>query len=108
MRKEWTCDLYLLNQLPPIVAGKVIAHELTHDYIYHHAGRGLNKRINEGICEAVSGIWLESHGHHGYVEALKKNPDPIYGAGFREVFPQLKSRGLEGVMRRYRSSFKPF
>ena len=107
-KKIWECTLYILDNLPPVAAAKVITHELTHDYLYHHAGAGKNPKITEGICEAVSGEWLLSRNHKGYFEAMKKNPDPVYGAGFREILPQLKRYGLKKVTERYRSMFKPF
>ena len=106
--KEWNCTLYLLNNLPRTTAAKVIVHELTHDHIYHHAGSGKNAKVTEGICEAVSGQWLLLNKHNGYFEALKKNPDPVYGAGFREMYPQLERYGMRGIIERYRSCFTPF
>ena len=105
---KWTCTLYLLTDLPDIIAAKVMAHELTHDYLYHHAGRGNDPKVTEGICEAVSGAFLESRKFNGYLEAMKKNPDPVYGAGFRLIFPQLKRYGFKGMLERYRSTFTPF
>ena len=84
--KEWNCTLYLLDNLPRTIAAKVI----------------------EGICEAVSGQWLLLKKHKGAFETLKKNPDPIYGAGFREMYPQLERYGMRGLIKRYRSVFTPF
>ena len=106
--KKWQCTLYLLDHLPPVAAAKVIAHELTHDHLYHRAGAGKDPKITEGICEAVSAKWLQSYGYHGYVKAMQKNPDPIYGAGFREMYPQLERYGMRGIIERYRSCFTPF
>ena len=100
--------MYILDNLPPVAAAKVMTHELTHDYLYHHAGAGQNEKITEGICEAVSAEWLLLQKHNGVVEAMKKNPDPVYGAGFRLIFPQLKRYGFKGMLERYRSSFTPF
>ena len=108
IRKEWKCTLYLLNDLPEIVAAKVLTHELTHDYLYHHAGSGKDPVVTEGICEAVSGQWLLRRKFKGYFEAMKKNPDPVYGAGFRKFYPQLERYGIKGITERYRSMFKPF
>ena len=108
VKKEWQCVLYILDSLPRTAAAKVMVHELTHDYLYHHAGAGKNPRITEGICEAVSGSWLYQNGYKGYFDAMQKNPDPVYGAGFRLIFPQLRRYGLQGVLERYRSNFTPF
>ena len=107
VEKKWQCTLYLLDHLPAAAAAKVIAHELTHDHLYHHAGSGKDPKVTEGICEAVSGQWLKSYRYHGYVEAMQKNPDPVYGAGFRMMFPQLERYGMQGVIERYRSFFTP-
>ena len=106
--KKWQCTLYLLDNLPQVLAAKVMAHELTHDHLYHHAGSGAPPKVTEGICEAVSAQWLQTRGFNSYVEAMQKNPDPVYGTGFREIFPQLKRYGLKGVIERHRSMFKPF
>ena len=106
--KEWNCTLYLMDNLPRTIAAKVIVHELTHDHIFHHAGSGKNPRVTEGICEAVSGQWLLLNKHKGFFEALKKNPDPVYGAGFREMYPQLERYGMRGILERYRSMFTAF
>ena len=107
-RKKWQCTMYILDNLPPVAAAKVMTHELTHDYLYHHAGAGQNAKITEGICEAVSAKWLLSRKLNGVVEAMKKNPDPVYGTGFREAFPQLERYGIKGLLARYRTMFKPF
>ena len=72
------------------------------------ARAGKNAKITEGICEAVSGQWLLLKKHKGAFETLKKNPDPIYGAGFREMYPQLERYGVRGIIERYRSCFTPF
>lgn len=106
--KEWQCTLYMLDNLPRTVAAKVMVHELTHDHLYHHAGSGKNPKITEGICEAVSGQWLLLKKHKGFFDAMQKNPDPVYGAGFREIFPQLERYGMRGIIKRYRSNFTPF
>ena len=106
--KEWQCTLYMLDNLPRTAAAKVMTHELTHDYLYHHAGSGKNPKITEGICEAVSGQWLLLKKHKGFFEAMQKNPDPVYGAGFREIYPQLERCELKELIRRYRREFTPF
>lgn len=106
--KEWQCTLYMLDNLPRTVAAKVMVHELTHDHLYHHAGSGKDPKITEGICEAVSGQWLLLKKHKGFFNAMQKNPDPVYGAGFREIFPQLERYGMQGIIKRYRSNFTPF
>ena len=79
IKKEWQCVLYILDSLPRIAAAKVMVHELTHDYLYHHAGAGKNPQITEGICEAVSGSWLRQNGHQGYFEAMQKIPTRCTG-----------------------------
>ncbi len=105
---KWKCTLYILSDLPVVSAAKIMAHELTHDYLYHHAGRGSDPKITEGICEAVSAAYLTSKRYTSYVAAMEKNPDPVYGTGFRLIFPQLKNYGLKSVVERYRSNFTPF
>lgn len=106
--KEWQCTLYILDNLPRTVAAKVMVHELTHDHLYHHAGSGKSPKVTEGICEAVSGQWLLLKKHKGFFDAMQKNPDPVYGTGFREMYPQLVRYEMSELIRRYRRYFTPF
>ena len=101
------CEIYLLDTLTIERAGQVLAHELTHDYLFHHLGRTNNQAVCEGICEAIAAEWLLSQGKVADYEAKKQNPDPIYGEGFRLIYPQLKRRGFKKMLEENRHYFKP-
>ena len=102
------CTIFLLKTLSEDRAHQVLVHELTHDYLFHNLGKPQDSKINEGICEAMAGAWLEKHGKTAQLERMKKNPNPIYGEGFREMYPQLKRYGFKELLERSRSAFKPF
>ena len=102
------CDIFLLKTLTEKKAHAVLVHELTHDYLFHHLGKPVNSKVNEGICEAMAGAWLVKHGETEQFEHMKKNPDPTYGAGFRLIYPQLQRYGFKNMLERNRSAFKSF
>ncbi|MBE6357939.1 MAG: protein DA1 [Lentisphaerae bacterium] len=102
------CNIFLLKTLNEKKAHAVLVHELTHDYLFHHLGKPVNSKVNEGICEAMAGAWLMKHGETELFEQMKKNPDPTYGAGFRSLYPQLQRYGFKNMLERNRNAFKPF
>ena len=102
------CNIFLLKTLNEKKAHAVLVHELTHDYLFHHLGKPVNSKVNEGICEAMAGAWLMKHGETEQFEHMKKNPDPTYGAGFRLIYPQLQRYGFKNMLERNRNAFKPF
>ena len=78
----------ILHGLPPTLFQGVAAHELGHAWLVIHGIRGLPAWAEEGFCELLAHrYWsgrhtAESRFHAGNIE---KNPDPIYGEGFRKV-----------------------
>ena len=102
------CTIFLLKTLNEKKAHYVLVHELTHDYLFHNQGKPVNSKVNEGICEAMAGAWLQKHGEYELFKQMEKNPDPTYGAGFRLIYPQLERDGFKKMLERNRNAFKPF
>ncbi|MBR2374196.1 MAG: protein DA1 [Lentisphaeria bacterium] len=108
IRYKHTCQIFLLDTLNINNAGGVLAHELTHDYLFHHMGKPVDSQVSEGICEAVAGAWLLQNGYEKQFRIKKQNPDPVYGAGFRLIYPQLERLGFKKMLEQNRSGFKRF
>jgi LIM domain/Protein DA1 len=78
----------VLKGLPTPLFDGVVAHELGHVWLIVHDVKGLPSWAEEGFCELLSYRYytrlstLESRYHS---ESIEKNPDPVYGEGFRRV-----------------------
>ena len=52
--------ILVLAGLPRVVTGAVIAHELMHAWLREHGIRKLSEQVEEGLCQLMSYLWLES------------------------------------------------
>ncbi|GMH26804.1 hypothetical protein Nepgr_028647 [Nepenthes gracilis] len=58
-RCEVTAILVLYG-LPRLLTGAILAHELMHGWLRLKGYRNLNPKVEEGICQVLSYMWLES------------------------------------------------
>ncbi|CAI9091578.1 OLC1v1026644C1 [Oldenlandia corymbosa var. corymbosa] len=58
-RCEVTAILVLYG-LPRLLTGAILAHELMHAWLRLKGFRNLNPEVEEGICQVLSQLWLES------------------------------------------------
>jgi hypothetical protein len=58
-RCEVTAILVLYG-LPRLLTGAILAHELMHGWLRLKGFRNLNPEVEEGICQVLSHMWLES------------------------------------------------
>ena len=78
----------VLQGLPVPLFDGVVAHELGHVWLLAHGIKGLPLWAEEGFCELLAYRYytqlntLESRYHS---EGIERNPDPVYGEGFRRV-----------------------
>ncbi|KAL2525813.1 Protein DA1-related 2 [Abeliophyllum distichum] len=57
------CDvtaILVLYGLPRLLTGAILAHELMHGWLRLNGYRNLNPEVEEGICQVLSHMWLES------------------------------------------------
>ncbi|KAK9123847.1 hypothetical protein Sjap_013449 [Stephania japonica] len=57
------CDvtaILVLYGLPRLLTGSILAHELMHAWLRLTGFRNLNPMVEEGICQVLSHMWLES------------------------------------------------
>ncbi|XP_023643440.1 protein DA1-related 6 [Capsella rubella] len=52
--------ILILYGLPRLLTGYILAHEMMHAYLRLNGHRNLNKVLEEGICQVLGHMWLES------------------------------------------------
>ncbi|KAL5568997.1 hypothetical protein UlMin_025572 [Ulmus minor] len=63
------CDvtaILVLFGLPRLLTGAILAHELMHGWLRLKGYRHLNPEVEEGICQVLSYMWLESEVMPGF------------------------------------------
>jgi hypothetical protein len=79
--------LRIVDGLPATLFGSVLAHEMGHAWLAGCPGPR-DAPTEEGLCELVASWWLHQRGGKLAAHILNKmnvNPDPVYGAGYREA-----------------------
>ncbi|XP_058099438.1 LIM domain-containing protein HDR3 isoform X1 [Magnolia sinica] len=59
-RKSEVTAILVLFGLPRLLTGSILAHELMHGWLRLNGYRNLNPEVEEGICQVLSHMWLES------------------------------------------------
>ncbi|KAL3523902.1 hypothetical protein ACH5RR_016736 [Cinchona calisaya] len=60
IRKCEVTAILVLYGLPRLLTGAILAHELMHAWLRLKGYRNLNPEVEEGICQVLSHMWLES------------------------------------------------
>ena len=77
------------------------AHELGHIYQYREDFPELPIVVSEGLCELFKFAWFKAQGRTVAERELRRmlrNPDPVYGEGFRLACQSLIDRTLAEVL----------
>lgn len=93
-------EVTVLRHLSRVAFANVLAHELLHIWQYN---RNLSPEssLSEGFCNMGSYYVLKhiaTNEAHAFMEMLERNPDPIYGDGFRRVKSVFDKGGWEEVI----------
>ncbi len=78
----------VLEGLPTPLFDGVVAHELGHVWLIVHGIKGLPQWAEEGFCELLTYRYymqMNTPESRYRTESMEKNPDPVYGEGFRRV-----------------------
>ncbi|KAF9596094.1 hypothetical protein IFM89_007147 [Coptis chinensis] len=59
-RKCEVTAILVLYGLPRLLTGSILAHELMHGFLRLKGYKNLNPEVEEGICQVLSHMWLES------------------------------------------------
>ncbi|KAL0760582.1 hypothetical protein Bca101_076732 [Brassica carinata] len=113
--------ILVLYGLPRLLTGYILAHEMMHAYLRLNGYTNLNKVLEEGICQVLGHMWLESQTYAStdaskkrecagferkLVEFLKNKIEtdgsPVYGAGFRKVNHTVASSSLQETLKEIR------
>jgi hypothetical protein len=93
--------------LPVIEFGAVVAHEAMHAWLAQRRFRIVETAVTEGICQLASDGWLrrQSDPRAALIRtAMKSDPDPIYGEGFRRAHAVAAKIGLRALLSTVRTT----
>lgn len=96
-KNKYKHHIYMLTYLPKIEFAGTLAHEILHIWQIEN-GIELPPLKCEGLCNMGSYIIYENMTARKapyYKENLMKNPDPVYGDGFRLIYSIYEQSGLE-------------
>ena len=87
--------------LPPVYFGQAVAHEIGHAWLAQYGQSPRDPAVEEGLSELFAYAWFKRDGSP-YAERLRaqirRNPDPVYGHGFRLVHAAVDRHGIERVL----------
>lgn len=124
------CDvtaILILYGLPRLLTGSILAHELMHAWLRLNGFRTLRPEVEEGICQVLSHMWLESEvmagsSRHGastssgssskkgvkstfekklgefFIHQIAMDTSPAYGEGFRAGHAAMLQYGLRRTL----------
>ncbi|KAL0721682.1 hypothetical protein Bca4012_036281 [Brassica carinata] len=113
--------ILVLYGLPRLMTGYILAHEMMHAYLRLNGYTNLNEVMEEGLCQVLGHMWLESETYAStdaskkrecagferkLVEFLKNkietDDSPIYGVGFRKVNHMVNNSSLQETLKEIR------
>jgi Protein DA1 len=92
----------ILRGLPSIVFAGTIAHELGHVWLIMQAARDWPKSDEEGFCQLLAHryyIQVDTDDNRCQARHIERNPDAIYGGGFRCVRAVADAVGFHQLIR---------
>ena len=107
-----THRIFILTGLPRLEFGAVLAHELLHVWLAEN-NIHLSDAHVEGFCNLGSMLVLindASEYARVLLDIMHKNPDPLYGAGYRKMKSMLSDHGWDSLLQKIRGGkkFLPF
>ncbi len=96
--------IYFLYGMTEDKLSEVFAHELAHDWMQMYYPRIPDLKIREGWAEYVSYSYNKIAGQEYLNLRIEKNPDPVYGDGFRMIAAYVAKNGYDGLMEYFKES----
>ncbi|VFQ86904.1 unnamed protein product [Cuscuta campestris] len=114
--------ILILYGLPRLLTGSILAHEMMHAWLRLRGYRTLSQDVEEGICQVMAHMWLESQieslscrnnsgsnsssNYGGYERKLgdffkhqiESDTSPVYGNGYRAGKMAVLKYGLQGTL----------
>jgi LIM domain/Protein DA1 len=100
----------LLQGLPTPLFQGTLAHELGHAWLVMQGIKGLPQWSEEGLCELLAHRYythVNSPESRYYAESIERNPNPIYGDGFRRVRDTCARLGFTNYVTALRETKRP-
>lgn len=97
----------VLRGLPSTLFRGVCVHELGHAWLTLLGIQGLPSWAEEGFCELLSYRFyyeLNTGESRQHAEGIEKNPDPVYGEGFRRVRAMADRVGFQRFLETLRTT----
>jgi hypothetical protein len=94
--------VYLLYGMPRIQALSTVAHELMHIWQFQRGCFEQDPALSEGSCNFASYLVIRKRGTpeaEFVIESMLKDPDRVYGEGFRRVKAYVEREGLRAWLR---------
>jgi hypothetical protein len=97
-----TIRVYLLYGMPRVQTTGTAAHELMHVWQFRKGRLDQDPAVSEGSCNFASYLVLRKMGGPGaefVIDGMLKDPDPVYGEGFRRVKAYADDKGIAAWLR---------
>ncbi len=93
--------IYALYGLTRARLIEVCAHELAHDWMQKNYPRIRDLKLREGFAEYVATRVNTLYGNGFLNTRIEKNPDPVYGGGYREIAAYVRLHGFNGLLEHF-------
>lgn len=100
---EQAFEIHIISGLTKLDFAEVLAHEIMHTWINQNQISITSEADLEGLCNYASYIVLKSVNTtyaQNLISAMMRNPDPIYGEGFRNVKSEIDEIGFNEYLSR--------
>jgi hypothetical protein len=96
----------IADGLPYLLFGRVLGHEIGHGFLAGCPTGSRTLAVDEGLCELISFWWLSAQSGdvaRHLERTITENPDPVYGAGFRQSLAMTRGHAITQVVGRLRA-----
>lgn len=100
--KSESIKVYLLNGMPRTQMTSTAAHELAHVWQFQNGRLDQDPAVSEGSCNFAAYLVLRALGGENadfVIDNMLKDPDPVYGEGFRRVKRYAEKEGLQAWLK---------
>ncbi|MQM16793.1 hypothetical protein Taro_049751 [Colocasia esculenta] len=94
--------ILILYGLPRLLTGAILAHELMHGWLRLKGYRNLSPEVEEGICQVLSYMWLESE----VMPGSRGMPSSSTGASSSSSLPSSKKGDKSEIEKKLGEFFK--
>ncbi|MCE1254856.1 MAG: protein DA1 [Anaerolineae bacterium] len=95
-------EILILHGLPRELFTATLVHELGHSWLFLNRYPQLKPIVEEGFCELLSYLWLSKQKTAEAdfrLQAMRKNPDLVYGRGYRAALRAYKKYSFDELTR---------